>query len=179
MLRLALENRLQDRGRLELVDMGFVGRGCRDHERQGIEDLHFVIGRMTLGDALHRRGVGTVAGWRREPVVIGIEGGERLDQIAFARCLGADRLGPLDRVAPLGEVLRRRCPEGIEPQTLRDPPMGDRAVRIDLESLFESPSSGAVPERVLVKHGTVEQLLRLGCAGRWEVNFAQNRGAGV
>ena len=62
MPRLALEDRLEDRGALELHRIGLVARRGRDVELDGIEDLRFVVVRIGLRHAFHGLEIGEHAG---------------------------------------------------------------------------------------------------------------------
>ena len=73
MPRLALEDRLQDGGALELIGIGLVvGRG-RDVERDRVEDLRFVVVGIALRQRFHRLEIGLHARAVRDLVVVGIE----------------------------------------------------------------------------------------------------------
>ena len=58
MLRLALADRLEDRRALELVGIGLVARRGRDVQRDGVEDLRFVVVRIFRRQLLHRLEIG-------------------------------------------------------------------------------------------------------------------------
>jgi hypothetical protein len=90
-----------------------------------------------LGDGLHRRNIAADAGAVIELVVIGVERGERGDELVLARRLRADGLGLLERGEPLRQIVRGRNAERIEQQALRNAPIGDRALRIGLERVLE------------------------------------------
>ena len=58
MLRLALEDRLQDGRALELVGIGLVGRRSRSVERERVVDLRLVVVGIALRQLLHGLGIG-------------------------------------------------------------------------------------------------------------------------
>jgi hypothetical protein len=160
MLRLALEDPFQDRRRLELVGIGLVGGRGRDVEREGVIDLCLVVLRVMLGDRLHRLEIGLQAGAVVDLVVVGVERGQRSDELVLARRLRADGLGLLKRGKPLLQICRQRRTERVEQQAHRDAPIGDGALRIGLERILENLLRSAIPERVLVAHAAVEAALR-------------------
>jgi hypothetical protein len=70
-------------------------------------------------------------------VVVGIEGGHRIDEIALALRLCTDRLGLLYRRKAEWKVADRRRRVRIVEKAQRNAPIGDPAVRIGLEDLLE------------------------------------------
>ena len=160
MLRLALEDVFQDRGRLELIGVGLVGGRSRNVERKGIIDLRLVVLRIALRHRLHRLEIGLHPGAVVELVVIGIERAKRGDKFVFARRLCPDRLGFLNGREPLRQIGGGRDAERIEQQARCDAPVGDGAVGIGLERVLENLLRRAIPERVLVAHAAVEPALR-------------------
>ena len=97
MARLAPEDRLEDRSALELHRIGLVAGQGRDVEFDRIENLGFVVIRISLRHAFHGLEVGEHAGAMIDFVKVGIERGHRIDEIALALSLRADRLTLLDR----------------------------------------------------------------------------------
>jgi hypothetical protein len=108
---------------------------------------------MALQIGLHPRAM-------RDLVVIGIEHQERIDKIALAFGLGADRLPLLDGVEAQREIGRGRRVMRVVEQAQRDAPIRDPAFRIGLEDLLEYLFGLAVPERMLVSHAAIEPSLR-------------------
>jgi hypothetical protein len=97
MQRLALKDRLEDCRPLELVRVGLIARQGADVERDRIGDLRFVVGGIFLRQSLHRLEIGLHAGAMIDLVVVGVEHHERVDVVALALGLGAERLALLDR----------------------------------------------------------------------------------
>jgi hypothetical protein len=94
---LALEDRLKDRGALELHRIGLIARRSRDVKLDRVEDLGLVVIRISLRHAFHGLKVREHAGAMINFVKVGIERGQRIDEIALALRLRADRLGLVDR----------------------------------------------------------------------------------
>ncbi len=174
MPRLALENRLEDGCAFELVGIGLViGRG-RDVQRDSVADLGFIIRRIPLRQGLHRLQISLHARPMRGLVVIGIEHGESIDEIALALRLGTDGLPLLDGSEALREIARgRRCVRIVE-QTQSDPPVGDGAVGVGFEDLLEQFLQFPIPERMLVSHRAVKSPLRRLIARGREVDGAKS-----
>ena len=127
MARLPLEDRLEDFRALELIGVGLVGRRGADIERDGIEDLRFVVVGIALRQRLHRLEIGLHAGAMIDLVVVGVEDEERVDEIALARRLGADGLCLLQRGEAGGEIFRRRRGVRVVEERKRDAPQRDAA----------------------------------------------------
>jgi hypothetical protein len=173
MLRLALGDLFQDGRTLELVGVGLVGRRRRGVERQRIMDLRFVVIRIARSQRFHGLGVGQQAGAVIDLFVIGVHGAQCREVVALALRLGADAFRFLQRSSTLGEVLHRRHAMGIPQQAERDAPIGDGALGIGLQHILEGFLRGAIPERVLIEHAAVEQLLRFRLARCLEMHLAQ------
>ena len=109
----------------------------------------------------------------RDLVVIGIEHRQRVDEIALAFGLGADRLRLLDGGKPEREIGGGRRVMRVVEQAQRDAPIRDAAFGIGLERLLEDLLGFAVPERMLVAHGAVEAPLRGLVARGREMNGAE------
>ena len=170
MMRLALEDRFQDGRALALVGIGLVvGRG-RDVERDGVKYLRFVVGRIALRQRLHRLQIRLHPRAMGDLVVIGIEHQQRIDEIALAVGLGADRLRLLNGGQTERQIGCRRRGVRVVEQAERDAPIRDPAFRIGLERLLEYLLGFAIPERMLVSHGPVEPPLRRLVARRGEMN---------
>ena len=174
MPRLAAEDRLEDGGALELIGVGLVVGRSRDVERDGIEDLRFVIVRIFLRQRFHRLEIGLDTLSMRNLVVVGVEDHQRIDVIALALGARVDRLSLLQRSEAERQIGRRRRSMRVVEQAQRDPPIGDRASRIGFEDILENLFGGLVPERVLVSHATIKPPLRRLVARGCEVNRAES-----
>ena len=104
MLRLALENRLEDRRAFELVGIGLVRRRRRDVERDGVCDLRLVLLGIARRQGFHRQEIGLNAEVVIDLVVFDVHDGKRVDVVALALRLGADRLGLFDGREPEREI---------------------------------------------------------------------------
>ena len=173
MVRLALEDRLEDRRALELLGVGLVARRGRNVEGDRVVDLRLVVVGIFRRQRLHRLEISLHARPILDLVVVGIEHGERVDVVALALALGADRLGLLDRRERRREIRRRRREMRVVPQTQRNAPIGDGARGIRLERILEDVARGLVPERMLVAHGAVEAPLRRLVARGGEMHHAE------
>ena len=173
MLRLTRKYRLEDRGAFELVRVGLVGRRCRSIERQRVVDLDLIVIRKALRQLFHGLGIGLDARPVIDLVVFGVHDRKRIDEAALALGLGADALSFGDRGRAFGKIFRRRRDVGIEQQAQRNAPIGNPAFGIGLQHVFENLLRCAVPERVLVQHGLVEEFLRLRRARRFEMHLAE------
>src|SRR6516164_1061873 len=174
MARLAQEDRLEDRGALELHRIGLVARRGRDIEFDRIENLGFVVLRIALRHAFHGLEVGKYAGAVIDFIEVGIERGHRIDEITLALSLRADRLALLD-----GRKAKRKVADGrrrvrIIEKAQRNAPIGDPAIRVGLEHLLEEFLRLAIPEGMLVTHGTSKTPLRNLGAGSLEMNGAKS-----
>src|SRR5262249_53027258 len=150
MARLATEDRLENRCSLELHRIGLIAGRCRDIEFDRIEDLRFIVIRIGLRHALHGLEVGKHAGAMIDLVKVGIERGQRIDEIALALSLCADRLALLDRRKAKRKIADRWRGVRIVEQAQRNAPIGDAAVRIGLEYLLEYFLRLTIPERMLI-----------------------------
>ena len=173
MLRLALEDRLQDRRAFELVGVGLVGRRGRRVERERVVDLRLVVFRIALRQLLHGLGIGLHARAVVDLVVIGVHDA-RARRCSRARAASwRRRLSLGDRGSALGEILRGRRDVRVPQQAQRNAPIGDAAFGIGLQDILEDLLRCAVPERMLVQHRAVEVLLRLRFARRLEMHLAE------
>src|SRR6202035_4420615 len=93
-------------------------------------------------------------------VVVGVEQRQRIDEVALALALGADRLRLLDGGERRREVRLRRLAVRIVPQAERDTPIRDGAIGVGMKRLLEDFLRLLVPERMLVAHGAIEAALR-------------------
>src|SRR5262249_56907167 len=98
--------------------------------------------------AFHSLEVGKYAGAMIDVVEVGIERGHRIDEIALALRLRADRLALLDRRKAERKVAHRRRRVRIVEEAQRNAPIGDAAVRVGLEYLLEEFLRLAIPERM-------------------------------
>jgi len=155
-LRLPFEDRRQDGRAFELVGVSLVGRRGRGVERQRIVDLRLVVVRIAPRQLFHRLGIGLGAGEMTELVVADINDGQRVDVIALALGLGADTLCFCDDGGALREVLCGRRDVRIPQEAQRDAPIGDAALGIGLQYVFECFLRRAVPKRMLIQHSAVE-----------------------
>jgi hypothetical protein len=160
MAGLALEDRLQDRGTLELVGIALVARRGGDVEGDRVFDLRLVVGRIARGDRFHRLQIGLHALAVRHLVMIGVEDEQRIDVVALALRLGSHIFGFLQGREAGHEVVLRWCRVRVQQQAQRDAPVGDPALRISSQRFLEQLLARPVPERVLVAHGAVETALR-------------------
>src|SRR6202030_2948732 len=174
MARLAQEDRLEDRSALELHRIGLVARRRRDVELDGIENLRFVVTRISLRHAFHGLELGEPAGAMVDFVEVGIERGHRIDEVALALRLRADCLALLDRREAEQKVTEGRRRVRMVEKTQRNAPIGDAAIRIGLEHLLEEFLRLAIPERMLVSHGAIQAPLRNLVAGRLEMDGAKS-----
>jgi hypothetical protein len=136
-------------------------------------NLRLIIIGIAFRNLLHRLGIGLGAGEMPELVVVDINHRERIDIVAFALRLGTYLLSLGDRRCTFGKIFRGRRYMGIPKQTQRNTPVGHAARRISLQDCLEFVLRRAVPERMLIKHSTVEQLLRFGRARCLEMHGAE------
>src|SRR5262249_43763450 len=130
--------------------------------------------RISLRYALHGLEIGEHAGAMIELVEVGVERGHRIDEIALALRLRADRLALLDRCEAERKVADGRRRVRIVEKAQRNAPIGDAAIRIGLEHLLEQFLRLAIPERMLVPHGAIKAPLRHLVAGRLEMDGAKS-----
>ena len=105
--------------------------------------------------------------------MVGVEGAQRLDEVALALGFCADASGLLNGGKPFRKVGFWRWTERIEEQALGDAPVGDRAVGITFDHVLEGLFGRAVPERMLVQHSAVEKLLCFRFARRGKVDLPE------
>jgi len=79
-------------------------------------------------------------------VVVGIEGEKRIDVVAFALGLGAERLALLQRGQPERKALGRRWGVRVVKQAERDAPIGDGASGVGVQRLLENRLRLPIPE---------------------------------
>jgi hypothetical protein len=181
-----LEERLEDRRRLELVRVREIRRRRRPEQRQGAEQGHLQIGGVALLELLELlpegqrpRSVrpGSVARLRHAAGLLELVGGPEVgvdgrDQAALEVGSRAERLRHRDGLDP-GLHFRggRRLPQGVVVGH-GDAPPGHRALRVALRDLQEAPPSLLVEERVQQAQGLLEVPVHLGQAGDLEVHRA-------
>ena len=175
MLGLLLEHLLQDRGRLELVGVGFIGE-LRGHvERQRIKNRRLRVVGITLRQRFHRLLVRKTAGAKFDLVGVPIDQVDGGEIIALALRLGADHFGPVE---PCQRVLRRLGIGllGRERILLHGhcySPIRDRTARILLQHGGEAVDGVLGPERVQQCHCAVELFFHRGAARSLKVYFAE------
>ena len=113
MLRLPLEDRLEDGRPLELVGVALVGRRGRRVQRERVMDLRLVVVGIALRNLLHRLRVGLRARQMGGFFEIGVHRSERIDVVAFALRFFADRFRLGNRGCTFGEIFYRRWNVGI------------------------------------------------------------------
>ena len=173
MLRLSLEDRLQQFCALQLVGIGLVAGRSRDIEGDGIGDLGLVVLGIALSQRRHSLEVGLHARAVIDLVMVGVEHQQGIDVITFALRASSKCLGLLQRGKPERQILRRwRC-MGVIEQAEGDTPIGDRALGVRLEHVLEDFLRLAIPERMLITHRTIEPPLRGLIARGIEVNGAE------
>ena len=106
MLRVLLVELLQNCRRLELVGIGRVGGGRRCLQGERVEHLGFVVVGVALRHLLHRLVVGGEPRIDRGLVMVAVVGAQRLDPVALALGLRADRARLFER-RPGGLAHRR------------------------------------------------------------------------
>jgi hypothetical protein len=146
MLRLAHEDRIQDRCSFELIGVGFVSRRGRGVERQCVVDLCLVVVRIALRQLLHRFGIGLDARAMIDLFVIGIHDRKSVDIIALTVGLCSDTLSLLYRGGTLGEILGRRRHVRIPQKAQGNAPVANAAIRVGLQGIFKYFLRRAVPE---------------------------------
>jgi hypothetical protein len=134
---LALEDRLEDCCALELHCISLIARGRCNVELDGVQYLGFVVVRITLRHAFHGLEIGEDAGAMVDFVIIRIERRQRIDEVALAWSLRADRLGLLDCRNAKWQVFDGRRRMWIVEEAQRNTPIGDAAVPVGLEYFLE------------------------------------------
>src|SRR5262249_14748833 len=173
------KDRLEDRSALELHRIGLVARRGCDIEFDRIEKFRPVVLWVRLRPAFPGFEVGEEAAAMIDFFGGGIERGHLIDENALALRLRADRLALLD-----GRKAKRKVADGrrrvrIVEKAQRNAPIGDAAIRVGLEHLLEEFPRLAIPERMLVTHGTIKAPLRNLVAGRLEMNGAKSLAGSV
>ena len=170
MARLTQKDRLENGRALELHRIGLIARRCRHIELDCVKYLGFVVIRISLRHPFHGLEVGEHAAAMINLVVVGIERGHRIDEIALALRLRANRLALLDRCKAKRKVVDRRRGVRIVEKAQGNAPIRDTTGGIGLEHFLVKLLRLAIPERMLVTHGAIEAPLRNISAGRLEMN---------
>src|SRR5215203_2403262 len=101
-------------------------------------------------------------------------GAQRLDPVALARRLRADRARVLERLpGGLRGRPRRRADQRIAEQVERDAPVGDGATRVPLQHALERLARVTEPVRVQHREAALEFGLYLRVARGREAHFAE------
>ncbi len=164
MLRLLCEHPLQNLAGLELILVGLVETVGGGEQRQRVEDPRFTIVGVALRDRLHLAHVGGCARAVIELVVIGVEGRQRVEIVAFARRLRAQRQRLRDGVASFLQVGRRRRRPNLVPDAHGDTPIRHGAIGFGLGDRGKFLQRLPVPERVQGRERGIEARLNVGAA---------------
>ena len=172
--RLAAEDRLQDRGALELVGVGLVVRGGGDVERDRVADLRLVVFRIALRQGPHRLQVCLHA------LAVRIAGRHR--RRGARRCSRARVACSAPSALPFSSAARpsaRFCAGvgtcGLYNRLSAIPQWAMAQRGIGGERLLEQLFGRAVPERMLIPHGAIEAPLRHLVARGGKVNRSELR----
>ena len=156
MLRLEGQEGVQDRGRLLLVREARVARRRRAEQRQGVEDLRFMVVGQLLRELPDGIAVGLRAGLVIEPIGVAIEGADRGDVSALPLGLCIELRGLSRGGRSRRQLLRiRRGPDRVVPGH-RDSPVGHRARGILRRDGLERPPRFLVAEGVQESDGARE-----------------------
>jgi|GEM_PF-6857222 len=157
MVRILVEQRLEDRGRAKLGRVALVGRQRGLIHRERMKDLGLDVVRMTAHEVVHRALVGEDAIALRKSAVALEQCGHRVDVAAFALARRAGRAARLDRGEPLREGRVGAHPaERVAPVRERDAPVGDGARVVGREHPLEAVDRRAELEGVEQRHGSVD-----------------------
>src|SRR5499427_7567356 len=174
MLRVLLEQLLQDGDRLELVSVAHVGLRGRRLQGQRIENLYLVVVRVALRHLLHRVVVGAQAGLDVGLVMISVVSANRVDPAALAIRLRANLARLLQRSpGRIGILARRRTAQRVAEQIHRYAPIGDGATGILLEDSLENAARDLEPVGMDHRDTALELRLHLRIAGGWEAQRAK------
>ena len=174
MLRVLLEQLLQDGDRLELVFVGDVGLRGRRLQRERIDDLHLVVVGIALRHLLHRLVVGAQAGIDIDLVVIAEVGAQRVYPAALAFRLRSDFAGLFER-GPGGVGLRARwrSDQRVAQEVHRNAPIGDGATGILLQDALKHSARDQEPVGMDHRDAALELRLHLRIAGGREAQRAK------
>ena len=171
-LRLLRKDLLENGAGLQLVLVGLVEAVGGREQRQRVEDARLDVVVIALREPLHLAHIGARAGAMIELVMIGVEGRERLDVIAFVRRRPAQRQRPRDGLASRFQARRRRRRPDLIPHAHGDAPIGHGAVRLGLGDRREFLQGLPVPERVQRCERGIEARLNVGAAGDGQAHVA-------
>ena len=179
-IRLGGPQLLEDRGRLQLLGVGLVGRQGRLIHGERIESGRLAVLRIRLVDVLHRALV-------REHTRALIDGlvvleflRHRGDVIPLARCRFPRCLRASDRRrSGLERLGRPQARERVAPVGHRDAPVRDRAGGIFGEHVLESLPRRRKCKRVQQRDRAIEPRGHARRAGRREVHAAELLGRGM
>jgi hypothetical protein len=165
MVRLPRQDTVQDRRRLFLIGISFIGRRGSCDQAKGVKNGRFVIFRVARRKPLHS--VTPCSG----PLVMGHFIGVFIklfdcgDVVAFTLRLRSNRLGFFNRSDPLPQIGRRGRKRYGVIKAHSDAPVSHRAIRIEADYLRECLFGFVVPERVQKGDTVFEGLLCLGSTG--------------
>src|SRR5215468_2389869 len=123
MLRLALEDDLQNGRAFKLIGVGLIGRQGRGVEGKRVVDLRLVVVWITLRELFHGLGIGLYARAVVDLVVIHVHDPERVQVVAFTLGLGPHILSLSKRRGTLGEIFRGRRYVRIPEEAQRNSPI--------------------------------------------------------
>ena len=173
MLRLLLQQAVQDFRGLLLVRVGGVGGRRRGEQGQGVEDQGLMVVRETPGEFFHRGLVCQRARAVVDLVGILVEGRDRGDVALFTVGLRASRRGPLRGCPAGGELGRaRRSPDRVVVGH-RDSPGRDAAGGVLRGGRGEGAPCLLVTEGMEEREASKEIGPRLVGAGNREVDLAE------
>src|SRR4051812_49853533 len=92
-------------------------------------------------------------------VVVGVKYPEGLDEVPLARRFCRHRLGLLKGSEAKRKIGGRRRIMRIVEVAQSNGPVGNTALRISLDDVFEYASGFPIPERVLISHAAIEPAL--------------------
>src|SRR6266403_4776841 len=171
-LRLLRKNLLENGAGLQLILVGLVEAVCGREQRQRVEEARLDVVGIALREPLHLAHVGARARAMIELVMIGVEGRERLEVIAFARRRPAQRQRPRDGLASRFQAGRRRRRPDLGPRGHGDAPIGHGAIGLRLGDGGEFFQRLPIPERVQRCERGIEARLNVGAAGDRQAHVA-------
>ena len=138
MVRVLFRLLIKDRCRLKLVSKFRVVEIHRHVERQRVKDPGFRVIAVIFGEPLHRLLVSLGTRPVCRVVVTREEGIDRGEVFGFARALRLRRLTLLDRLLRrLDDGRWERRHQRVRHRAHRQPPIGDRTVRVVLDDRLE------------------------------------------
>ncbi len=166
MLRVLLEEFLQQRRGLDLIGVGEIALRCRGLKRQRIKGLRLVVIGIALRHPLHRGTIGCQSDIHGDLVMVAEIDAKGIDPIALALRLRTRSPRFFDCLPTCLRLGSRRCNcKGVAEAIHRHAPIRHGATGVLLQDLFEFPAGNQEPVRM--KHGdaTVELDLHIGVAG--------------